>query len=87
MLQRLIKDPFALALALTVPCLLFVWRSSRATIGVREIPGEWRTRFLFTSDTDYINEEYNYAALAIIWTVAIIRWKWQKEDKAQQTGK
>ena len=77
MLQRLISDPFALALALTAPCLFIVrgyW--------------EWKFEWIFDlprSGTYY--PEYNYAALAINWAVAVIRWKWQKEDKAEQTGR
>lgn len=79
MLKRLIKDPIALAIALTAPCLFVGYHQEWTAYGTQDY---WAFGFLFASR--YMREDFNLMALAIIWTIAIIRWKWQKEDKAKQ---
>lgn len=84
--QRILRDPISLAIIITVPTLLFIYDGTYyndSSPPYQRIYYGWTFRFLFDSE-DSDRTHYNYAALIIIWAVAIIRWKWQKEDKAKQ---
>ena len=81
--QRILRDPIALATLLTVPALLIQYSHKKFYWSDGSVQQGLHFRFLFDPlPTDRVH--YNYAALIIIWAVAIIRWKWQKEDKAEQ---
>ena len=87
MVNRIIKDPIALAIVITIPALLFTYDGRTEWDYSVKPPIKtdlgWHFRFLFDA-YEVDRTQYNYAALVIIWAVAIIRWKWQKEDRAKQ---
>lgn len=72
-LARLLNDPTALALALSIPAWFVVRDES--------LGGQFCLRWAARYEGESIDNAYNLCALAIVWSIAVIRIKWRNEDK------